>query len=70
MRRALTVRQTQVIRLIAEGLINKEIADRIGIGMKTVEKHVRCLLRRLPARTRANAVYVWMKRLQKAKLRR
>jgi DNA-binding NarL/FixJ family response regulator len=35
----LTVRQSQVLQLIAEGFINKEIAARLGISSKTVEKH-------------------------------
>ena len=35
----LTHRQIQVLKLVAEGLANKEIADRLGISPKTVEKH-------------------------------
>jgi DNA-binding NarL/FixJ family response regulator len=35
----LTIRQTQVLKLVAEGLANKEIADRLQISPKTVEKH-------------------------------
>lgn len=36
---ALTNRQTQVLTLVAQGLANKEIADRLSISPKTVEKH-------------------------------
>jgi DNA-binding NarL/FixJ family response regulator len=36
---SLTLRQTQVLRLVAEGFANKEIADRLRISPKTVEKH-------------------------------
>lgn len=35
----LTNRQTQVLTLVAQGLANKEIADRLSISPKTVEKH-------------------------------
>lgn len=36
---SLTLRQTQVLKMVAEGLANKEIADRLSISPKTVEKH-------------------------------
>ena len=35
----LTVREQEVLQLIAEGLPNKGVADRLGISIKTVEKH-------------------------------
>ena len=35
----LTDREIQVVRLIAEGLINREIAERLGISVKTVDTH-------------------------------
>jgi DNA-binding NarL/FixJ family response regulator len=35
----LTVRETEVLQLIAEGLPNKGIAAQLGISIKTVEKH-------------------------------
>jgi len=36
---ALTSRQTEILRLIAEGYANKQIADLLTISIKTVEKH-------------------------------
>lgn len=59
MKTALTPRQGQVIRLIAAGFVNKEIADQLGIATSTVDKHCEEILRRLSARTRANAVFVF-----------
>jgi DNA-binding NarL/FixJ family response regulator len=35
----LTIREAEVVQLIAEGLQNKEIASKLGISTKTVEKH-------------------------------
>jgi DNA-binding NarL/FixJ family response regulator len=44
---ALTSRQEEVLRLIAEGLANKEIAVRLSISIKTVEKHRQCVMNTL-----------------------
>jgi DNA-binding CsgD family transcriptional regulator/tetratricopeptide (TPR) repeat protein len=51
----LTRRQCQVLRLVAQGLINKEIADRLDLSPRTVEMHVARTLERLHCRTRAEA---------------
>ncbi len=50
----LTSRQAQVLRLIAEGLLNKEIADQLGISIKTVEKHRQSVKERLHAANTAD----------------
>jgi DNA-binding NarL/FixJ family response regulator len=36
---SMTVRQREVLQLIAEGNLNKQVADVLGISIKTVEKH-------------------------------
>jgi DNA-binding NarL/FixJ family response regulator len=54
-RGGLTSRQCQVLRLMAEGLINKEIAERLDLSPRTVEMHVARTLERLHCRTRAEA---------------
>jgi DNA-binding NarL/FixJ family response regulator len=41
-----------VLRLIAGGLANKQIAARLGLSPRTVEKHVESLLRKTGARSR------------------
>lgn len=43
----LTPRERQAFQLIAEGNINKEIAHRLGISIKTVEKHRQNVMRKL-----------------------
>jgi DNA-binding NarL/FixJ family response regulator len=49
----LTPRQRDVGRLIAEGRSNREIAQVLGVGDKTVEKHVADLFARLGVRSRS-----------------
>lgn len=51
--RPLTVREFEVARLIADGLTNAEIADRLDIAPKTVSAHVEHILAKLGAARRA-----------------
>jgi DNA-binding NarL/FixJ family response regulator len=52
---ALTDRETEVLRLLAEGKTNKEIAARLTIGETTVKTHISSILAKLgvPSRTQA-----------------
>lgn len=43
----LTSREMEVLQLIAEGKANKEAAVKLGIGVKTVEKHREHLMKKL-----------------------
>jgi DNA-binding NarL/FixJ family response regulator len=52
----LTARETEVLRMIADGLANKEIAWRLGISEHTVKFHVSALLGKLGAASRAEAI--------------
>lgn len=52
----LTVREVEVLELLAEGLRNAEIAERLVISSRTVEHHVAAILRKLDAHTRGHAV--------------
>ncbi|MEU1972386.1 AAA family ATPase [Microbacterium sp. NPDC019599] len=56
---ALTAREEQVLRLVAEGLSNGQIAERLYISAKTVSVHVSAILRKLdaPSRTAAAAIH-------------
>jgi DNA-binding NarL/FixJ family response regulator len=48
-------REEEVLSLLADGLTDKEIADRLGISPRTVETHVGSLLNKLGVRNRAEA---------------
>ena len=52
----LTARELQVLRLLAEGLDNRRVSERLGIGYTTVRGHVRGILTKLGARTKLEAV--------------
>ena len=52
----LTAREVQVLELLAEGLPNKAIARRLGIGDQTVKFHVAALSGKLGAANRTDAV--------------
>ncbi|NBS31253.1 MAG: DNA-binding response regulator [Planctomycetia bacterium] len=54
----LTPRETQVLRVIAMGLSNQEIADALTISVETVKEHVQNLLRKLAVNDRTQAA-VW-----------
>lgn len=53
-----TPRELEVLALIAEGYATREIAQTLWITEETVRTHVRRLLDRLGARTRAHAVSI------------
>lgn len=55
---ALTDREQEVVRLVARGLANKEIADALAISPGTVKRHLENVFDKVKVRTRA-AVSVW-----------
>jgi len=59
---ALTAREIDVLRLIAVGNSNKEIADHLSICEATVKSHVTGILSKLGANDRAHAVTIGLKR--------
>src|SRR5690348_122775 len=59
---ALTPREIEVLRLMADGLVNKEIADRLGISEHTAKFHVASILGKLQASSRTDAVARGMRR--------
>ena len=52
----ITSRETDVLRMLAEGLVNKDIAARLGISEHTVKFHISSILDKLGASTRTEAV--------------
>src|SRR6202034_1001012 len=52
----ITSRETDVLRLLAEGLVNKDIATRLRISEHTVKFHISSILDKLGASTRTEAV--------------
>ena len=58
----LTAREVDVLRLMAEGLGNKEIAARLGISDHTVKFHISSILDKLNAASRTEAVTLGIRR--------
>jgi len=54
----ITDRQADVLRLVAEGISNKEIAARLHLSPRTVEKHIESLLRKTAAQSRTQLVAI------------
>ena len=52
----LTARQLEVLELVAQGLTNAEIAERLVVSTRTAEHHVAAVLTKLGARSRREAV--------------
>ncbi|NMA34446.1 MAG: response regulator transcription factor [Clostridiaceae bacterium] len=57
----LTTREREVLKLIAEGMINKEIATRLYISEKTVKNHVSNIFRKLNVSDRTQAAIYALK---------
>ncbi len=52
---SLTPQQFRVLVLVAEGLLNKQIADRLGVQERTVKAHLSAIFEKLGARNRTQA---------------
>ncbi|HMM68277.1 MAG TPA: response regulator transcription factor, partial [Dokdonella sp.] len=52
---SLSPQQLKVLILVAEGLLNKQIADRLGIQERTVKAHMSAVFERLDVRNRTQA---------------
>lgn len=58
----LTVRETEILRLISDGHANAEIADNLHIGLGTVKGHIRDILEKLSAADRTQAAVVALRK--------
>jgi DNA-binding NarL/FixJ family response regulator len=59
---SLSLREIEVLRLIAAGNANKMIADQLSITEETVKGHVKNILAKLAAHDRTHAVTIGLKR--------
>jgi len=58
----ITSRETEVLRMLAQGLANKDIAAGLGISEHTVKFHISSILEKLGASTRTEAVTLGIRR--------
>lgn len=59
----MTLRQAEVLSLVAAGFTDKEIAARLGITPRAVSKHLERLYKQLQLRNRADAASAWTRAL-------
>ena len=59
---ALTPREVDVLRLVAKGNANKEVAAQLSLTEETVKSHIRNILAKLEANDRTHAVAIGVKR--------
>ena len=59
----LTPRETEILKYIAQGYLNKQIAAELGISEQTIKNHVTSILRKLNANARTEAVVVAIKQV-------
>lgn len=57
---SLTAREREIMNLIAQGLTNRQIAERYVLSEKTVKNHVNRIYSKLDASNRAQATAVWL----------
>jgi DNA-binding NarL/FixJ family response regulator len=57
-----SAREIEVLQLVSDGLVNREIGNRLFLSEETVKSHVRHILAKLQARSRAHAVAVGFRR--------
>ena len=58
---SLSPRETEVLRLVADGLSNQKIAERLGLGLETVKTHMRHIMEKLAVSDRTEAAVKAMK---------
>lgn len=59
---ALTKREREILHLVAEGLTNQAIAERLVLSVHTVRTHVQAILAKLGAHSKLEAVAVATRR--------
>ena len=51
----LTVREVEVLKLVVAGLMNRQIAERLGVSTRTVDAHLRSIYAKLGVKSRSAA---------------
>ena len=51
----LTVREVEVLKLVVAGLMNRQIAERLGVSTRTVDAHLRSVYAKLGVKSRSAA---------------
>ena len=51
----LTAREVEVLKLVAAGLMNREIAERLAVSTRTVDAHLRSIYAKLGVKSRSAA---------------
>jgi two-component system NarL family response regulator len=59
---SLTARETEVLKCVARGDANREVAERLHISEDTVKAHMKSILAKLSAKDRTNAVMIALRR--------
>jgi DNA-binding CsgD family transcriptional regulator len=54
----LSIRELEVLRLVSQGLTNKEIAYRLGLSARTIQYHLNSIFNKIGTSTRSEAVAV------------
>jgi len=57
----LSPRESEILNLLVKGLILKEVADHLGIGLETVRTHVNHIYYKLHVRSRAEAIVKYLR---------
>lgn len=62
MARDLTARELEILGYIAEGFQDKQTARELNLSSRTVQTHCNRIVSKLGANSRANAIYIAMKK--------
>jgi len=60
----LSPRECEILDLLVKGLVLKEVADQLGIGLETVRTHVNHIYQKLQVRSRTEAVVKYLRQSQ------
>jgi antitoxin HicB len=61
----LTPRESEILNYVAQGYLNKEIAELLGISEQAIKNHINSILRKLNANSRTQAVWAALTRAMK-----